>query len=345
MSIKALLARLGTRRVDWVLLGLVGILCAVGLALVYSASANAAFASDLAQAYYFRRQFVWVVLGWLGLFLLSHVPLRFWKSAALPVMVAVILLLTAVLILGDERFGATRTLFAGSILPAEFAKLGVIIFLAAWLAGPRKTFNIVAPALLLGITIALIMLEPNFADAFLILLIAVAMFLLVGFSVRRVALIVLVVTVSFALLSWNSGYVWTRVQSFLGTLTTPGASAELNLIAIASGGVLGRGLGNGVIKGAMPLAFSDYILGVAGEELGLVGILALLALFAVVFRRGFRIAARANDAFGFLLAAGISSWIMIQVLVCLAAVSGIIPFVGVSFPFCNYSAGLTRPTS
>ena len=329
---------------DYVLVLAVAGLVIVGLMMVYSATFDWSY-----QVYQncFRvasRQFLWVGLGVVALMVFAAVPYDRWRQLAVPVMGGALLLLVLVPFVGDDRFGARRSFFNGSIQPGELAKLAIAIYVAAWLASKGEqirdvTYGLIPFAVLIGVVAGLIVMQPDVSTAMLIVLTALTMFFFAGADIFQLAVGGIVSGITFFVLINQLPHARRRVDEYMLTWHDPtlvGHHIRQALIALGSGGLFGVGLGQGQQKlGYLPAPHTDSIFAVIGEELGFVGCLITMGLFLLLAYRGFKIALEAPDAFAALLACGITCWLTFQALVNIAVMTGLIPFTGVALPFVS----------
>jgi cell division protein FtsW len=275
---------------------------------------------------------------------LSRVDYTLWRQLAVPVMGVALVLLVLVLIFGSVRFGAQRTFLNGSVQPSEPAKIAIIIYVAAWLSSKgekirRMTYGLIPFAVLIGLIAGLIVLQPDFSTAILIVLTAVAMFFIAGADLLQLGLGCLCGGGTFYLLITNSAHASERLSDYLATLANPDLVSyhvRQSLTALGSGGLLGRGLGAGYQKfGYLPAPHTDSVFAVLGEELGLAGCLVVIALFALLAQRGFKIALEAREPFGAVLAVGLTCWLIFQAFINLAVMTATIPFTGIPLPFLS----------
>jgi cell division protein FtsW len=181
---------------------------------------------------------------------------------------------------------------------------------------------------------------PDLSEALVIIIIAVLMFFLAGADLLQFTVGMAGGAAAFYLVASQLEYVLGRIGGFLEAFRDPFSSGNdhlaQGLLALGSGGILGRGIGRGLVKYSwLPVAHTDSIFAVIGEELGLLGCLLVIGLFTLIVYRGLRIAALAPDAFSRMLAVGVSCWIGVQSLLNLAVVTGVIPFSGVTLPFIS----------
>ncbi|MCS7222504.1 MAG: FtsW/RodA/SpoVE family cell cycle protein [Anaerolineae bacterium] len=336
------------QRVDWMLLAIVASLLSFGVISVYSASYADAQRHTGNSAYYFSRQMIWATLGLGTMTAAAIVDYRIWKRYSIPIMAVALLGLLAVLMLSEERFGAQRNLFSGSVQPSEFAKIAVIIYLAAWLSSREKTLRdarlgLVPFAILLGIVTMLIVAEPNFSTAILIVVTAITMFFIAGADLKQLGVALAALVITFTVLISQSDYAQARVRDYIQFLRDPaqGGSEQARQAVrlLVQGGLAGRG-GPGAAQldpsAYIPIGWSDAILAIVGRDTGLLGTLLVVGLFAGLLYRGFRIALHAHDRFGMLLASGITFWLVFQAIINIGVITAMIPFTGMPLPFISY---------
>lgn len=326
---------------DRVLAGLTLFLSLFGLLMVYNASTVEAF-RDFADKYYFlKNQLVWLAVGWFGLILVSFLDYHWLKRLALPLFFLNLALLALVLIpgIGTQIKGARRWLsFGGFVLqPTEVIKTVLVVYLAVWFEEKRRLWSFL---LLIGFVLGLVMLQPDLGTAIVIVGSAFLVYYLSGAEIFRLLLVGILMFALGALLIWTSPYRRERLKTFLDPTSDPlGSSYHIRqvLIALGSGGISGVGLGQSRQKYQyLPEATTDSIFAVVAEETGFVGAAVLIGAFLVLLSRGFRIAQKAGDMFGRLVAAGITSWLGLQTLVNLAAMVALVPLTGIPLPLISY---------
>jgi len=332
---------------DYVIIMITASLLALGLLMVYSASYVWAVETDKDPSYYFLRQCTWAALGIAGALLMYRVDHGFWRRWAIPIMAVVLLALLVVLFTGQRKYGAISTFLAGSIQPSEPAKMAMIIYLATWLSSKGEklrdvSYGLLPFGVLLGLVAGLIVLQPDLGAAILIVFIAIAMFFLAGADPKQVALSLGASVLTFALLVTTSKNAQRRITDFLSIVRDPQQGGHphvrMALEALAKGGVIGTGIPDGTYKqlGRVPLPFSDSIFPILGEEMGLLGTWLVLALFALLAYRGFRIALRAENSYGMLLASGLTCWFIFQALINVAVNTAMVPYTGITLPFISH---------
>src|SRR3972149_2320002 len=332
-------------RLDYPLLIVVGALLALGLIMVYSTTFDWGYQEYGDPSYFVLRQGLWLVMGLAVMWLMLRLDYTLLHRYSIPLLGVGLALLIGVLLFGQETFGAQRSFLNGSIQPAEVVKLIVVIYIADWLSSKGEKirdigYGLIPFAVLIGIIAGLIVIQPDFGTAIVIVLVAGMMFFLAGADLKQIGIGLVVSAATLALLLANSAYAQERVKSYLDALNDPAQASyqvQQALIALGSGGWLGLGPGASRQKfGYLPVPHTDSIFAVLGEELGLVGALVVLALFAFLAYRGFRIALHAPDAFGTLIAAGVTFWIVIEALVNIAGITGTLPLTGIPLPFISY---------
>jgi cell division protein FtsW len=337
------------RRGDRALLLAVGTLTAFGLVMVFSASEVQGWLWFHNAAYYFERQLIWLALGLVLLWVGAHLDYHRLRALAWPLGAVSVALLLLVLLphVGVEVNGARRWLRAGpmQMQPSELAKVAAIVFMALWLERHRDRLssleNGVLPflALLGGLTL-LIILERDLGTTLIVAAILLAQFLVAGGRKRHVLLLGLIVGLSVYVFIRMEPYRLHRILAFVDPWADPlntGFQSIQSVLALGSGGIAGLGLGQSIQKYQwLPFAHTDFIFAILGEETGLIGTSLVLGLFALFTYRGYRVALKAPDAFGSLLACGVTSWIAVQALINIAAVTVTLPTTGIPLPFISY---------
>lgn len=334
-----------SHKYDYLLIVIIAALLIVGLMMVYSATFALGYQLYGQPTYFFIRQALWMGIGLLAMIITAMIEYHTWRKWSIPIMAAALLLLGLVLVIGSDRFGGQRWLLKGSIQPGEMAKIAVIIYIADWLSSKgarirQVTYGLIPFAILLGFVTGLIMLQPDFSTAILIAITAVAMFFIAGGDLWQMIASGVLGGATFALLVTRSEYRLARITSFLNPMGDQlGSNYQVRqiLIALGSGGITGLGLGASRQKfGYIPASHTDGIFAILGEELGLIGCLVVITLFALLAYRGFRIAISAPDAFGTVLAAGITCSLIFQALINIAVVTATAPFTGIPLPFISF---------
>lgn len=350
------LDKLAARRPDYLLLASTIALLVLGTLMVYSTSFVVGHNEFNDDAYFLTRQLIWIGVGGIGLLFAAHVDYRRWRALSLPIMFVCIALLVLVLVpgIGDQRYGAVRWLkIAGplQIQPSEIAKLAITLYLADWLAKRGSIvghfFEGVVPfTFIVGVVAGLVAVQPDLGTTAIIVAVAGCVFFVGGASLVHIALMVSAgVVAGMAALAHLSGYQLDRIRAFVdpwSDIQGFGWHTAQTLIALGSGGPAGVGLGNSLQKYYwVPNAHTDAIFAIIGEELGFVGCIGVLGLFAVVAWRGFLIAWRGSDAFARLFATGLTCMLTVQTLVNIAVVTNALPYTGVTLPFISFGGSST----
>jgi cell division protein FtsW len=333
-------------RSDYVLLGTAALLTIIGLVIVWSASFVIAIVRFGDPNAYLLRQ---LTGAFLGIFLAAaawKMDYRRLRNFALPIMLLTILALIAVLVIGEERNGAQRWIGAGAFTfqPAEFAKLSLTIYLAAWLSRRGRNLRswqegFVPFVLITGIVAGLIIAEKSLGTTLVIVTIALAMFFVAGASLTHVAALIGAGLVAIVPLALLADYRMDRLLTFLGHGETDGALFQTHqaMLALGNGGVTGLGLGASRGKFFyIPESHTDGVFAVLGEETGVLMAGFVLFLFVFLFVRGFRLAMRCRDPFGAYIATGITTWIAVQTILNIGGITSTLPLTGVPLPFMSY---------
>ncbi len=333
------------------LFGAVALLVAVGLVMVYSASSVTAYAQHLDTAYYVKRQFLWLLVGGAlayGAYRMDYLQLR--RFAPYVLLAGTIgLLLVFVPHVGVRVNGVHRWIGVGSMTlqPSEFAKLSIVIFLAAWLSGrePRIDITKFTSGLFLACTpvlliTGLVLKEPDLGTATIIVMTAFVLLFAGGARIAHL-LAVCIALVPAVVVEFVHNVMWrSRIFAFLDPWRDPqntGFHIIQSLYALGTGGLRGVGLGASREKFFyLPEQYTDFIFSVLGEEAGLIGALAVVVLFVVVAFRAVRIALAAREPFGFLLTIGCAAMIVLQAFVNIGVVTSSWPITGVPLPFISF---------
>ncbi len=336
------------RRIDPVIFCVSLGLVVFGAVMVFSASHILALDRYSDAFFFVRRHVLSAVLGFVLMLLISRADPRSIRKIAFPLMLASILVLLMVFVpgVGKEAGGARRWLALGpvSFQPVEAAKLGLVIFLAHFLAlkGERLRdwkYGFLPPAGFAGITLGLILLQPDLGSATLIAALVGVLFFLAGARWTHLGLCAFVAaSVSFGMVvyaPWRMKRIFAFWDPFAAAKGT-GYQLIQSLLAIARGGLTGLGLGEGKQKlFYLPEPHTDFIYAVVGEELGLIGALCVAAAFVVLLWRGLQIAARCPNLFSALLAAGVTFLIASQGFLNMAVATGLLPTTGIPLPLIS----------
>jgi cell division protein FtsW len=339
--------RRGGQQLEYHLLVLVTLaLVAFGLVMVYSASSARALLASHDPAYYLKRQALYAVMGLVALVLMSRFDYRRLRDSAGSLVLVSFVLLVAVLGIGTAVNGARRWISVGSFTfqPSELAKLALALWVSALLArrpAPKTLGDLVRPiGLVVGACCALILIEPDLGSALAIAIMVGACLLVSGTPIRILFGAGGIASALVLAAIWLEPYRRARIFSFLDPWHDPqGAGFQIvqAMIALGSGGLFGVGLGESVQKiYYLPEASTDMIFAIIGEELGLIGVVTVIAAFALLGYAGLNIALRCKDPFGKRLAVTLTALVCGQAAVNVSAVMGLAPLTGVPLPFVSY---------
>ena len=326
------------------------LLLTIGVVMVLSASYARAYYSAATghnAAYYFMRQLGFALAGTAAMFVMSRIPMSFYRRMSFPLLAVSALLLLVVPFIGVSQGDAKRWIDLGftTFQPSEIAKVAVILYFSALICkykGAMSTFRygILPFAAVLGVIVGLLVLEPHFSAAIIIIAIGGVMLFLGGVKLRWfigvgvTALAALGVIITF--FPYASGRISTWLDPFANT-SGDGYQIVQSLYSIGSGGLFGLGLGQGrQTYMYLPEEHNDFIFAVVCEELGFAGAVAILLLFAALIVRGYILAMHMRDRFSFLVTAGITTLLAIQVILNVAVVTNLVPCTGISLPFFSY---------
>ena len=339
-----------TKTIDKTLLVIIGLLIVVGL--ITLASASGAYSQKrFGSSYYifFRQIILGIGVGSLLFIIGLKISPAFLKKHAPLILVVSILLIVAVFVpsIGPKIKGAHRWIYLGpiSFQPSEMLKLAVIIYLASWMSSRKKeissfTYGLAPFLTITGFIGLFLILEPDIGTLGVIALTALGIFFLGGGRLGQIAVAVVLGLIVVTLLISISGYRKDRLAIFLNPKSDTqreGYQLDQALIAIGSGGMFGRGLGYSRQKFYyLPEPAGDAIFAIFAEEVGFVGVIALMCLFITFFIRGMMVAAHTSDQFASLMASGITLLVIVQTFINIGALSGIFPLTGIPLPFVSY---------
>ena len=330
-------------------LGAAAMLLGLGLIMVLSASSvYSRFAFDGNSYAIITRQLLFAIMGLLGAYVAVRLPLSTIKRLATPFLVVAVLLILATFVIGLDIRGNRNwlPLFGGFFLqPSEFAKLAVVLWAAQWFArrpsALKSARGILLPMVPVTLGVAmLIVLQGDLGTALVIFAVIVGMLWVVGLPAKQMYAAGVAAFVLLLAFVVTSPHRIVRLFNFTDPLSDPeyaGYQSIHGMMALARGGFWGVGLGGSRQKwGSLPDAHTDFILAVTGEELGLLGALVVLLLFALLCLAGLRIATRSRDPFARYTAAGITIWIAAQAAINVGMVLGLLPVIGIPLPLISY---------
>lgn len=331
---------------DYKLIAIVAALLGIGLPMVFSASHLLAYRDFGNAAYFLQRQGLWLAIGLAVMLLFSLIPYAFWQRVSIPLMLLTMATLGGLLAFAAINHGARRWLSEGSFQPSEVAKLVTIIYMAHWLASRKDqlqhiSYGLIPFYLIVGGVAGLVMMQPDLSTAIVLLAAALAMFFVAGAPIGQLLLssVVLGGLVGGGLIlmvPWRMS----SLLIFLDPLkdrTGEGYQIYQMLLAMSSGGLTGNGFSSltGTI-GYLPASHTDAIFAVIGNDFGIIGCTFVVILYTLLARQGLSIAERAPNAFGHLLATGITVWLIGQAFLNIASTTASIPFTGIPLPFISF---------
>ncbi len=327
-----------TSSVDIPLIAIIATFLLLGLVMVLSASYM------FGGTYYFVRQAMWVVLGIGVCAIMTLIPYGLWQRMALPFMLVNIALLVAVLFVGEETFGAGRTLFKGRFQPSELAKLAVVVYVAAWVAAHSKRMDSLTDGMLpfliiMGLVAGLIVAEKSFSVTIIVLAIGLTIFFVGGGHPGQLFLLLLVGTPFLLFAMYKAGYAWDRITGWYNVWFNPSQAPD-QLLRLTWMLREGRGsIADPSIwqaKASVPGLWSDYLFANIGADLPIIGTFLVVALYAAFGYRALGVALNAPDRFGSLTAIGLTAWIIIQAAIHIGTSLTLIPATGQPLPFMSY---------
>jgi cell division protein FtsW len=343
----------------YLVLGTAGLLVALGLIMVLSASSVTSFADSGSSFTIVEKQALWVGLGLPALWIGMRLPIRAYRLLGYPLLLLSLALLVLVLVpgIGVNVSGATRWIdLPGGlqIQPSEPAKLALVLWGADLLARKEKrlgqTRHLLVPLVPIALVMAvLVMLQPDMGTTIVLVLVMLALLFTAGAPLGAFAWLGVGLGGAMTALAVTEPYRLQRLTGFRNPCgqhsLNIGYQACQGIYALSSGGWFGLGLGASREKfGYLPNQYTDYIFAIIGEELGLLGTLVVLGLFALLGYAGIRIAQRCPDRFSQLAAAGVTAWLLGQALVNMGAVVGLLPITGIPLPMVSFGGSALVPT-
>lgn len=331
---------------DKPLVAVVVLLLAIGSLMVFSSTwdwSNNTYGS--ATGFFVEEHLRNVMLAALALIFFATIDYRFWKRFALWLLVVTIVLLVAVRLFGEVRFGAQRSFTGGRFQPGELAEFATVLYMAAWL-GSKNTrvdsffFGLIPFLLVVGTLSGLIVSQPDLSSAAIVALTAGVMYFVAGANLLQMGAVGGLASAVMAVVVESRPYAQQRIADFVAGFSDVTSSDYHTLQAITAflrGGWIGVGIGHSEQKfGALPAPHTDSIFAIVGEELGVLGAAVVVALYIAFAIRGFQMARIAKDNFGSLLCVGFTSWVIIQALLNIAVMTGVVPSTGVPLPFISF---------
>lgn len=312
-----------------------------GLVAIYDASVVDAFQTFGDKFHYVKQQSSWLVLGILAAMITSKIPLSLIKKYSTYLLIFALFLMVIVLIpgIGSKFLGARRWLTFGPVVlqPSEILKIALIVYLSGWLEKPRELSQFL---FIVGLSLSLIMLQPDLGTAIITLGSSFMVYYLSGAPIKNILWFSSSLLIVFVLLIALSPYRLDRVKSFLDPTSDPlGRSYHINqiLYGIGSGGFSGVGLGRSRQKYAfLPEATTDSIFVIIAEEFGFIGGTIIVGSLVYLIMSSFKVATLAQDKFSKLLASGVSLLFLVQIFVNLSSMVALVPLTGIPLPFISY---------
>jgi len=337
------------RSFDWFFFSIVAILLAMGIFFFVSA-AFGVMARNMAKftGVIFNQLVFGVGLGLIGMYIASRIPIHWWKKASLLIFVATLLGTFSVFIpaIGFEHGGAKRwiDIFGISVQPSEFLKFGAVLYMAAWCAALREKihdwrFGLLPLLGILGLSAVPILLQPDTGTFLILASGVVGVFVAGGGRWRDFGILVVLAIISLATLVFMRPYLMDRITTYMNPDDAHGSAYQIrqSLIAIGSGGLVGRGFGQSVQKfNYLPEPIGDSIFAVIAEEMGFIGAGTLIIMYLLFAARGFYLASHAPDQFSGLFIAGIVILIIAQSLLNIGSMLAVTPLTGVPLVFVSH---------
>jgi cell division protein FtsW len=339
------------------LFGVVVALVSVGVVMVYSASAIIAADRFSDPFFFLKKQLFWALLGFAALWGAMRLDYRRLERLVVPLLVVSLALLVLVLVppFGQEINGTRRWFRIGplSFQPVELAKFSLVLYLASFLTRRHETVGtfwqgLLPPLVVAGLMAFLTLAQPDLGNSLALIMLALGLAYLAGARVRHMLAVAALALPLVAVAIAMKPYRLRRMTAFLNPWADPqGSGFQIiqSFLALGSGGWLGRGLGESRQKlFYLPEPYTDFIFAIIGEELGLIGAAAVVALFAVLVWRGLRVGLGAPDAFGAYLALGLTIMLATETLVNLGVVTGALPTKGLPLPYISFGGSALLTT-
>lgn len=323
-----------------------GLLMLIGLIMVYSTSSMIAESRFGSHIFFLKNQLKWAVIALVAMFVIIKIDLQRFSVYSAPALLLVILMLSLVFLM-PARNGSHRWLFLGiiNIQPSELFKFIMIFYLSFSLSNQKRNIadlkQLVFPYFpIIGLGLFLILLEPDLGTTIVVFLTALGIFFLAGARAKHLfyGFVPLIATASIVV--FGIGYKKARVLDFIASVKDPLSGSyhvQQAALTLGSGGIFGVGLGDGRQKlFFLPYPHTDFIFAAMGEEIGMIGLLFVLFLFAYIIYRGLKIASLQPDRFGYLLASGMTLSLFINIAINIGVVTAVLPVTGLPLPFLSY---------
>ncbi|MCM8790701.1 MAG: putative lipid II flippase FtsW [Candidatus Omnitrophica bacterium] len=328
---------------------IVAILVCVGVVMIYSASAIYAYNNMGDSLYFLKRHFIYLIIGLGFMFVSMSVDINVLRNASRPLLILSLVLLVLVLIphIGRETFGARRWFRMGMVnfQPSEFAKIALLVYMADMISRKKDIIKgfwkgYVPTMIVLGLTVGLILLEPDLGTAVTLFVVTVMMLFVGGVRVFYIIGSVLASLPALYMLLFSVPYRRKRMMIFLNPWSDKrgtGFQVIQSFIALGSGGIFGVGLGQSRQKlFYLPASHTDFIFSIIGEEMGFLGTVSIVSLFILFVWQGMKISFHSPDTFERLLSFGIVSLIALEAIINIGVTAGALPTKGLPLPFISY---------
>ncbi len=336
------------KKLDAQFMVLILLMATFGLIMVFSASYPAALHKFDNSYHFIIRQAIFAVLGIIAMYILSFIDYHLYQKLVFVIFGVGIILLLLVLVIGTRLNGAKRWINLGftTFQPSDYVKFALIAMFAHLATINHKKMNsfqygVMPFGICIAIVCALMMLQPHLSGTIIMIAIGGVMMFIAGTQFRYFGGLIAIAGAALGgIFLLDKGYMASRIDNWLHPLENISSGnwqTVQSLIAIGSGGFLGRGLGSSYQKFLyLPEPYNDFIFAIICEELGLIGGLIVITMFIVFTFKGYKIAKNAPDRFGFMLAVGIVTHICVQAILNIAVVTNTIPNTGISLPFFSY---------
>jgi len=339
-------SRAKTQRIDERLLAAYIALVLLGVVMIYSTSSMLAESRFGSHLHFFRNQVIWMFLSAAAIWVISKFDLQRFAVYSAPALLGTLLLLALVFIM-PSRNGSQRWLMIGplTLQPSEIFKFIVVVYLAFSLSNHKRNLGDLKQLLfpyvpILGLGLILIMMEPDLGSCLVLGITIIGMFFLAGARMKHLVTAAVPAVTSVLFVVFVLGYKKARIMDYLGSVLDPlqgSYQTRQAALTLGSGGIFGTGLGEGRQKlFFLPYPHTDFIFASIGEELGLIGLLIILGLMFYLLKRGVKIASMQPDKFGYLLAAGMTLSLFINIAINIGVVTAILPVTGLALPFISY---------
>lgn len=318
----------------------------IGLVMIYSTSSILAAGRFGSHLLFFKQQFIWAILSLVAMFVMYKIDLQRYAIYSAPALLLTLFLLSLVFLM-PARNGSQRWLMLGgfTLQPSELFRFLLVVYLAFSLANPKRDIAKLKQVLfpyvpIIGLGLLLIAIQPDLGSVIVICITVVGIFFLGGARYKHLAITATGAIAGGSFMVFVLGYKKARISEFFDAVLDPlqgSYQVKQAALTLGSGGVFGVGLGDGVQKlFFLPYPHTDFIFAAMGEEIGMLGLLIVLGLLFYMLWRGFKIAAAQPDRFGYLLAAGMTWALFVNIAINIGVVTALLPVTGLPLPFLSY---------